>query len=366
MVGQKGLRDSSGEEEVGMLSTSRPVVVGLRAKVCRRCGVEKAASEFGSHTFGRGWLRAYCWECDRKKAKESRERIRSEQKVFVESKRCPSCGQIKSREEYCLLRSRKDGLSTYCGDCRRVKLTEAYRKRAPRRPMVTHKVCLRCGVDKPASDFYNEPKKKDGLSYECRKCRIKQCLGWRKRNPEKAKEADRSKQARYIADGRHRIYKRRWAGRHPDYSKEYYRRNFERDRVRICVNGQRRRARLAGLPFKFGLGDEEDTMEMFGRVCAFCGSEGKQTMEHVVPVYRTDVLNPGTVRGNIIPLCGKCNDSKGTRLLEEYLYDEKLLLPKVVEHLRVRGITGKELAEEIRYFLHMLAQTGRDGDEKDN
>ena len=220
--------------------------------------------------------------------------------------------------------------------------------------MVNHKVCLKCGVDKVASEFYRESKKKDGLSYDCKECKLKACAGWRKRYPDRAREADRRKQARYVADGRQLIYRRRWAARHPNHDKEYYRRNFERDRVRFWLRDQRRRARLAGLPFKFDQKDEEDTMEVFEHSCAFCGVGGRQTMEHVVPVFRTDVPNPGTVRGNIMPLCGKCNDSKGTRLLEEYLCDEKLLLPRVAEHLKVRGMTGKELAEEIRYFLYVL------------
>jgi len=337
-----------------MLSSSRLVLVGMKTKVCRCCGVEKPATEFGYHTAGRGWLRAYCWECDKKKAKMTRERIKGELKVFIESKRCPGCGQVKLRTEFCMLRSRTDGLSTYCRACRGEKLSAAYRRREARPPLVKHKVCSKCEIDKLAIDFYNEPKKKDGLSYECRSCRIEKVRCWAADNPDKVREIGRRKNRQYAADGRRLIYSRRWVARHPNHSKEYYRRTFERDRVKKRLHEQRRRARLAGLPFKFDQKDEEDTMEMFGGVCAFCGAEGRQTMEHVVPVSRTDFPNPGTVRGNIMPLCKFCNDSKGTRLLEEYLLDEKLLLPRVVEHLKVRGMTAKELVMEIRFLLGML------------
>lgn len=95
-------------------------------------------------------------------------------------------------------------------------------------------------------------------------------------------------------------------------------------------------------------------MEMFEHKCAFCGSTEELTMEHVIPVHRRDVLNPGTVRGNIIPLCKLCNDSKGTKLLEEYLLDPKMVRPQISEHLQARDATVGDLVTEIRFFLYML------------
>jgi len=35
----------------------------------------------------------------------------------------------------------------------------------------------------------------------------------------------------------------------------------------------------------------------------------------------------------------------------------KMLCPKIIGHLKVRGMSGKELAAEIRYFLNVLAKS---------
>jgi 5-methylcytosine-specific restriction endonuclease McrA len=233
-------------------------------------------------------------------------------------------------------------------------MAEAHKKRPHREPSVGYKVCSKCGVDRPVSDYYREPKKNDGLSYACRGCTLIRSTEWAERNQGRRRETDQKKRIRYLADGRDRTYARRWRARHPNHYKEYYRRNFERDRDKLWLRDQRRRARLAGLPWNFSKEDKADVMEMFEHECAFCGSVNELTMEHVVPVDRRDVLNPGTVRGNIIPLCKLCNDSKGTKLLEEYLLNPKMLRPQISEHLQARDATVGDLVTEIRFLLHIL------------
>jgi len=255
-------------------------------------------------------------------------------------------------------------------------------------PTVEHKVCPTCGTDKPASEFYLAPKRGDGLNWECKGCTKGRVKGWAENNPE-IKEANDQRHYEIIkADGRMELYRKRcieknpgirnrWAHNyrenHREHINEYMRlyrwahpevhrkarqkwtkNNPEKNRIKV----QRRNTRKRELPFDLKEQDVEDLMELFEDSCAFCDVNGvKLTLEHVVPLNRRDVPNPGTVRGNLIPLCKACNSSKNDKLLEEYLLDEKLLRPEIIEYLRERGMSGKELAAEIRYFLNVLAKS---------
>lgn len=334
-----------------MLSAIERPSIRSATKVCVDCGVEKTVEAF---TVNGRWRKSWCKECDCQRAKKRREGIKCASKVFVERKICPGCGNTRERESFCIVRSNRDGLSVYCRLCRKAKMAEAYKKIQLKLPEVEYKICPECRQSKSVAEFYREPKKRDGLSRECRKCKGIKCKEWSGRNPDKARALWSKKNKRYAKDGRYRTYARRWRARHPNHWKEYYRLNFERDRDKLWLRDQRRRARLAGLPWNFSSGDKADVMEMFEHACAFCGSANELTMEHVVPVDRRDVPNPGTVRGNLIPLCKLCNDSKGTKLLDEYLLNPKMLRPQISEHLQARGVTANALMVEISFLQHML------------
>lgn len=55
-----------------------------------------------------------------------------------------------------------DGLFARCKDC----TTEKRHRNMVEEPTVTHKVCRRCKIDKPATDFARNRSIKDGL-YRC-------------------------------------------------------------------------------------------------------------------------------------------------------------------------------------------------------
>ena len=64
--------------------------------------------------------------------------------------------------------------------------------------MTQKKICSKCKIEKPFSDFYKDKSKKHGLSGWCKQCvqvkyedpvenkkRAKRCKNWRENNPEK-------------------------------------------------------------------------------------------------------------------------------------------------------------------------------------
>ncbi|MBM4557992.1 hypothetical protein GS466_23695 [Rhodococcus hoagii] len=48
--------------------------------------------------------------------------------------------------------------------------------------------------------------------------------------------------------------------------------------------------------------------------CFYCGSSGRMSMDHVVPLFRGGVHSIG----NIVPACTACNSSKRTRTIMEW------------------------------------------------
>lgn len=68
-------------------------------------------------------------------------------------------------------------------DKKRVEVREAISKGLIVRPV--SKVCKRCGVEKGASEFWNDYERDDGISPWCRTCKGKDMVRWRVRHPER-------------------------------------------------------------------------------------------------------------------------------------------------------------------------------------
>jgi hypothetical protein len=53
--------------------------------------------------------------------------------------------------------------------------------------METTKLCTKCNIRKPKTDFFKDKQKKDGLYSHCKACNVIQSGEWQKKNPEKRK-----------------------------------------------------------------------------------------------------------------------------------------------------------------------------------
>lgn len=112
------------------------------------------------------------------------------------------------------------------------------------------------------------------------------------------------------------------------------RRNRQRisDRARrkeINERKSQRDKRKFDLPNTYTTKDRVYAIEHFNGCCAVCGKQLMDlfgdffvAMDHWVPVSYKGEDNPGTVPGNIVPLChgiGGCNNSKGSTMPAEWL-----------------------------------------------
>lgn len=115
----------------------------------------------------------------------------------------------------------------------------------------------------------------------------------------------------------------------PEYQSVWREANAEKAREYNRRGRSVRRARMAGLPGRFTLGDWRFVLALFDYSCAYCGRDDVELgEEHVVPVARVEC---GPVHGpeNIVPACRSCNSQKNVRLLREWR-------PGLVEALAAR------------------------------
>lgn len=121
---------------------------------------------------------------------------------------------------------------------------------------------------------------------------------WRDANPERARSTARRARERNPQQAAERLA--RWKRENPH---------------KVYEGVRQRRAQ------KFG-GDsrivtERDWLRLvsrYGGRCAYCGGVGPLTQDHVIPLKR----GGRHAIGNLLPACGPCNGSKGTRLLVEW------------------------------------------------
>lgn len=96
-----------------------------------------------------------------------------------------------------------------------------------------------------------------------------------------------------------------------------YRRAFARTvagKVAAVRGSARRRARRRGLPDTFTSNEASQILSAFGSRCVYFGlrvSIGRDLhWDHLIPLSRTDMHNPGTVATNMAPSCRRCNQRK--------------------------------------------------------
>ncbi len=86
-----------------------------------------------------------------------------------EEKVCKKCGVSKPVSDFAIQKAEKDGLNRYCRPCRRTYQADRRKKREfPAQP--TSKVCRKCQVELPAAAFSPEKLTGDGLRSDCKTC----------------------------------------------------------------------------------------------------------------------------------------------------------------------------------------------------
>lgn len=83
----------------------------------------------------------------------------------------------------------------------------------------------------------------------------------------------------------------------------------------VRVQRNTRRARKLALPSDLTAAEWAGILAEFEGLCAYCGTDGPMTMDHVVPLSR----GGHHVAGNVVPACRSCNSAKGALTAGEFL-----------------------------------------------
>lgn len=188
--------------------------------------------------------------------------------------------------------------------------------------------------------YANNAERERERSREWYSANAEQCRELTRRSHAKNAAKNNAKMAEYRANHkdyfRQKSLERYWANpvesrlksklsarQNADKLKEY--RKAHREDVRI--RKQRRRARQRQLPDTFTTDDWQFALDYFHNCCAVCGRQLKDlfkshtaAMDHWIPLTSPDC--PGTISGNIVPLCqgvNGCNNSKGSAEPEVWL-----------------------------------------------
>ena len=149
---------------------------------------------------------------------------------------------------------------------------------------------------------------------------------WKEENPERVainnkryrqnnrkKLAERSK--KWAEENKEEVIatRKRYAAANPDYQLLYRRKNPDK----VSNQYHRRRAQ------KIGNGVFTITTRfmknLYNSPCRYCGANESITADHIIPIHRGGIHS----EGNLQPLCGSCNSSKGAKLWIEFIAQKK-------------------------------------------
>lgn len=190
-------------------------------KVCSMCAEAKPRSEFFAHKAAADGLQAHCKACHREVQRRSRERNPEAQKEANARWMAKDPDHVRRLAAERNARFRKENPE------RAKKIAERSKAKARLRTAikklekkladaeVTAKVCSKCGVEKPLSDFGKSPRGKYGVRGDCKAChagkarsiycemsearyaeRLEYNRQYRARTPEQQRESYRKKVAK--------------------------------------------------------------------------------------------------------------------------------------------------------------------------
>lgn len=231
-------------------------------------------------------------------------------------KRCPKCGEWKSRDDFHKNSTRRDGLASHCKTCNAVRRKAYYE--ANKDALNAKAKAIR--ESDPESDRqrrreYYAANPEKHLQYRTK---------YRTENRDSLLERRRTKYAQNRE--MERLRTRNWRKNNPDRARQSIQRYAKSEHGRLMdkARQQNRRARVRDLPSEFTTQDWIACVDYFGGCCAVCGRQPglwhTLASDHWIPLNSREC--PGTVPYNIVPLChgdGGCNNSKQDRPPSEWL-----------------------------------------------
>jgi 5-methylcytosine-specific restriction endonuclease McrA len=212
----------------------------------------------------------------------------------LETKVCSKCGIEKPITEFSKHKGKKDGYEYQCKQC--IKETTQNRINNRIYPEIKSKICIRCEQEKDINEFTKNKISLDGYDYYCKECK-------------------HEKENNYYA-------------KDPTYRNqkiiEYHLKNpvsVQLSHKKFCKNNpdkvkawgkevkRRRKEAMSKLPNTFTNEEWQECLKYFNHTCAYCGNKEKLQRDHFVSAMHG---GPFT-KENVVCACSICNLRKGDR-----------------------------------------------------
>lgn len=173
------------------------------------------------------------------------------------------------------------------------------------------KVCTKCEIEKPLTEYNKEKRVKSGLRACCKECNKANSKKYRQENREKIK----AQKKKYRQENREKE-----RTRHKKWEQE----NREKVRASSRLSRAKRKARKLKTQVEVITPDllKEHWIEnnIDPEKCFYCEEGLYEHLEHCVPLSRG-----GThTKDNLVPSCASCNLSKGTKTADEFIEYQEL------------------------------------------
>lgn len=191
------------------------------------------------------------------------------------------------------------------------------------------KRCKRCEDIKDETEFYKEPRVKDGLTAVCRQCSKELTVKWQQEHREQYNatqtrwrdahpETALSKGREWRAANRKRsnAFSKKWALANKEKVRERQLRWALENQARVALYAQERRAREAGASGTSTAEQLQARIDYCGSCCYICG-DPFEAIDHVIPLK----LGGSNWPANLRPICKTHNSSKGAKTLAQFMED---------------------------------------------
>lgn len=196
------------------------------------------------------------------------------------------------------------------------------------------KRCSVCKSYKPTTTQYFRVRNKTTgiLENRCLECEHIRQRDQKRRSRTEHPEREKAAKQRYYDQHGEQVRKsvQRYRREHPDRVSESKKRHYQSNKEQYRAQGENYRARRLGFPNTFTDTDWQRCLNYFNGCCAVCGRPRglwhTLAKDHWVSLNDPRSDNPGTVPGNIVPLChssntgaGGCNNSKKDKDAQAWL-----------------------------------------------
>lgn len=294
----------------------------MSIKTCSKCHMEKPLTDFYRESIRKDGHKKVCKTCcDLSYYMYSRGEINVNHLVQLplnfETKVCAHCHVEKALNEF----GKTQGPCKQCRNAR-YRAGDKGQQRASKRNALTpnvkgNRICRRCLVEKPLSEFAASSRDKEGYATQC-----KECVSYQQYvvNREQSLERMRNHYANNKED--YQATMRKWREENKEQDRESHRRWAAEHPLQYRELAKRRKVRRRDATV--GKVDYDLIIEQYGFICHICNKEIMDLkdlhMDHVVPLAR----GGAHAQDNLLPAHGICNQRKYDKLMEDLTpYDRR-------------------------------------------